>query len=169
MSWCGYKEKREQSGAQAGDSKSAAKIEKAVWPSEAKAQPGDAPTERKGTATGEEKQRDIRRTFKMLREVWLNIGVEKMDSHKGVTVKVLLDSGTTGVFMNRKMAERNSFKLEKLERLLIVKNVDGTVKSGGAIMHQIECNVYYKGYMERIRIDVCSLGKTDMILDIPWL
>jgi len=29
----------------------------------------------------------------MLREVWLNIGVEKVDTHEGVIVKALLDSG----------------------------------------------------------------------------
>ena len=40
-------------------------------------------------------QRDVRRMFKMLREVWMNIGVEKLDMHKGITVKALLDSGAT--------------------------------------------------------------------------
>ena len=29
-------------------------------------------------------QREIRRTFKMLREVWLNIGVEKIDIYKRI-------------------------------------------------------------------------------------
>ena len=29
----------------------------------------------------------------MLREVWIDIGIEKVDMHEGVTVKVLLDSG----------------------------------------------------------------------------
>jgi len=36
----------------------------------------------------------------MLREVWLNIGVEKIDMHEGVTVKALLHSGATGIFMD---------------------------------------------------------------------
>jgi len=31
------------------------------------------------TAKKEDRQRDVRRTFKMLREVWLNIEVEKVD------------------------------------------------------------------------------------------
>jgi len=31
--------------------------------------------------------------------------------HKNITVKVLLDSGATGMFMDRKMAVRNRFKL----------------------------------------------------------
>ena len=52
----------------------------------------------------------------MLREVQLNIRIKKIDMHKGITVKVLLDSSTTGMFMDRKMAARNGFKLQKLER-----------------------------------------------------
>jgi len=32
----------------------------------------------------------------MLREVWLNIGVEKIDTHEGVMVKALLDSSADG-------------------------------------------------------------------------
>jgi len=71
----------------------------------------------------------------MLREVWLNIGVEKIDMHEGVLIKALLDSGATGMFIDRQMATRHRFKLQKLERPLMVKNVDGTVNSGGAITH----------------------------------
>jgi len=114
-------------------------------------------------------RKEVRRTFKILREVWLNIGVEKIDIHEGVMIKALLDSGATGMFMDRQTAARHGFKLQKLERPLMVKNVDGTVNSGGAITHQVECNVFYKGHMERMRMDVCDLGKTEVILGIPWL
>jgi len=105
----------------------------------------------------------------MLREVWLNIGVEKIDMHKGVMIKALLDNGATGMFMDRQTAARHGFKLQKLERPLMVKNVDGTVNSRGAIMHQVKCNVFYKGHMERMQMDVCNLGKTEVILSMPWL
>jgi len=60
----------------------------------------------------------VRRIFKMLREVWLDIGVEKVDIHKDVTVKVLLDSSTTGMFMNQKIIARHRFRLQKLETIL---------------------------------------------------
>ena len=50
-----------------------------------------------------------------------------------------------------------------------VKNVDGTGNSGGAITHEVEVNMFYKGHVERVRMDVCELGKTDVILGIPWL
>ena len=80
----------------------------------------------------------------MLREVWLNIGVEKVDTYKSITVKVLLDSGAMEMFMDKKMAARHGFRLQKLERPVIVRNVDGTNNSREAITHQVEVNVYYK-------------------------
>ena len=71
----------------------------------------------------------------MLREVWLNIGIEKLDTHKGITIKVLLDSSTTGMFMNKRIMARHGFKLQKLERPIAGRNVDETNNSGGAIIH----------------------------------
>ena len=71
----------------------------------------------------------------MLREVWLNIGVEKVNMYEGVTVKVLLDSGTIEMFMDRKIAAKYRFRLQKLERPVVVRNMDGTNNSIGAITH----------------------------------
>jgi len=52
-----------------------------------------------------------------------------------MTVKMLLDSSTTGMFMDRKIAARNRFKLQKLKKPVVVRNVDGTNNSRGAIIH----------------------------------
>jgi len=41
----------------------------------------------------------------------LNIGVEKVDIHKEVMVKVLLDSGATEMFMNKEIAAKHGFRL----------------------------------------------------------
>jgi len=71
----------------------------------------------------------------MLREVWLNIGVEKIDTHEGIMIKVLLDSSATEMFIDRQVAARHGFKLQKLERPIAVRNVDGTNNSRGAITH----------------------------------
>ena len=70
----------------------------------------------------------------MLREVWLNIEVEKVDIHEGITVKVLLDSGTTEMFMDRRMAAKHGFRLQKLEKPIMVRNVDRTNNSTGAML-----------------------------------
>jgi len=29
--------------------------------------------------------------------------------------------------------------------------------------------MFFKGHVERARIDICNLGKTEMILGMPWL
>ena len=101
----------------------------------------------------------------MLREVQLNIRVEKIDTYEDI----VLDSGITGMFIDRKTAAKHGFRLQKLERLIPVRNVNGTNNSRGAITHQVEANVYYKGYVKRMRIDICDLGKTEVILEMPWL
>jgi len=103
----------------------------------------------------------------MLREVWMSIRVEKLDIHEGVTVKALLDSSATRMFMDKRMVARHGFKLQKLKRPIMVRNVNRTNNSGGAIMHQVECNVYYKGHVEKMRIDMCDLEKIEVILEMP--
>ena len=115
------------------------------------------------------KERVVRRTMRPLREVWMRIGLEKIDTHEGVTMKALLDSGATGMFVDRKFAEKHGFKMDKLEKALIVTNVDGSNNSGGRITHKVECNAYYKGHQEKMKFNVCNLGRTDVILGMPWL
>jgi len=92
-----------------------------------------------------------------------------VDTYEGVIVKALLDSGATGMFMDKKMAVKHGLRLQKLERPVAVRNVNRTNNSGGAITHQVEVNMYYKSHVERIRMDVYNLGKTDVILGMPWL
>ena len=36
-------------------------------------------------------------------------------------------------------------------------------------MHQVKYNMFFKGHIERARIDVCNLGKMELILGMPWL
>ena len=121
------------------------------------------------SAAKKNKQRDIRRTFKILRKIQLNIGVKKVDMHKGITVKALLDSGVTGMFINRKMVVKHGFRLQKLNRPVMVRNIDGTNNSAGAITYQVEVNIYYKNHVKRMKMDVCNLEKTNMILEILQL
>jgi len=99
----------------------------------------------------------------------MKVGLEKLESHEGVAVKVLLESGATGLFIDMAFAKEKGFRMEKMKKPLLVKNMDGTVNVGGAITHQVECNMFFKGHVERVRIDVCNLGKTEVILGMPWL
>ena len=96
------------------------------------------------------KAREVRQTFKPLREVWMNVGIEKIDTHEGRTVKALLDSGATELFMSKSLAQKGGYRLIKLDRPLQVRNVDGTDNSGDAITHEVKVNIFYKGHIERV-------------------
>jgi len=95
--------------------------------------------------------------------------MEKIDTYEGIMVKALLDSGTTGMFIDKRTTAKHRFRLQKLQRPIAVRNVDRTNNSRGTITYQVECNIYYKGHVERMRIDMCDLGKTEVILGMLWL
>jgi len=58
------------------------------------------------------------------------------------------------MFMDRRTAAKHSFMLQKLKRPIAVRNIDKTNNSGEAITYQVELNMYYKGYVKRIRMDM---------------
>jgi len=99
----------------------------------------------------------------------MKIGLEKIKSHKGVTVETLLDSEATGLFMDKGFAKEKRSRMEKLRKLVMVKNIDDTRNSGGAITYEVKCNMFFKEHIERVKINICNLGKTKVILGMPWL
>ena len=106
---------------------------------------------------------------KELREVTVKIRLERVDTQEGITVEMLLDSGATGLVMSSEFAKKQGFKLKKLERLMQVRNVDGSFNREGPIENTVEVNIYYKGHTERMEIDVIGGQKWSVILGIPWL
>ena len=50
-----------------------------------------------------------------------------------------------------------------------MRNVDGTRNSRGVITYEVEVNMFYKEHVERVRMNVCELKKTNVILGMPWL
>jgi len=47
--------------------------------------------------------------------------------------------------------------------------MNGTNNSVGSIIHEVKVKVYYKNHVKRMRMDMCDLGKTDVILGMLWL
>ena len=92
------------------------------------------------------------------------MGLKKLENYEGVAVRVLLDNRAIGLFMDMTFAQEKRFKMEKLKKPLLVRNVDGMVNAGGAIIYQVECNMFFRGHVKRARMNVCNLGKTEVIL-----
>ena len=105
----------------------------------------------------------------MLREVTVKIGLERIDTQEGITVEALLDSGAMGLVMSSEFTRKQGFKLKRLERLMQVRNVDGSFNKEGPIENTVEVNIYYQGHRERTEIDVIRGQKWSVILGMPWL
>ena len=99
----------------------------------------------------------------------IKIGLERLDTQEGITVEALLDSGATGLVMSSEFARKKRFKLKKLERPMQVRNMDGSFNWEGPIENTVEVNVYYKGHVERMEIDIIGGQKWGVILGMPWL
>jgi len=117
-----------------------------------------------------EKKIEVRKVEgKILREVTVKIGLERIDMQEGITVDALLDSGATGLVMSSEFAKKQDFKLKKLERPMNVRNVDGSLNKEGPIENIVEVNIYYQGHRKRMEIDVIGGQKWMVILGILWL
>ena len=76
-----------------------------------------------------------------------------------ITVEALLDSGATGLVMSSEFAKKQDFKLKKLERLINVRNVDGSLNKERLIENMVEVNIYYQEHRERTEIDMIGVQK----------
>ena len=123
-----------------------------------------------GTSDSEGSKEKVRKVEReTLREVTVKIGLERIDMQEGITVEALLDSGATGLVMSLEFARKQGFKLKKLERLMNVRNVDGSLNKERPIEHTVEVNIYYQGHRERMEIDVIGGQKWTVILGMLWL
>ena len=104
-----------------------------------------------------------------MREVMIKIGLERLDMQERITVEALLDSGATGLVMSLEFARKKVFKLKKLERPMQVRNMNRLFNREGLIENTVEVNMYYKGHMKRMEIDVIGGQKWGVILGMPWL
>ena len=90
----------------------------------------------------------------MLREVTVKIGLERIDTQEGVTVKALLDSRATELVMSLEFARKQGFKLRNIERSIYMRNMNRTLNKEGPIEHIMEVNIYHQEHRERLEIDV---------------
>jgi len=60
-----------------------------------------------------------------LREVKVKIGLEKINTQEGITVEALLNSSVIELVMSLEFTRKQRFKIQKIKRLIYVRNVDG--------------------------------------------
>ena len=105
----------------------------------------------------------------MLREVIIKIGLERINTQKGVTVEILLNSRVISLVISSEFAKKQKFKLKKIERLIYMRNINRTFNKERLIKYNVKVNIYYQEYRERTKIDVIKRQKQNIILKILWL
>jgi len=109
------------------------------------------------------------RTVRPQSELMINVGLRIMDTHRIVDVKALLDSGATGMFIDKKFAEGNGIAMQLLDKPIRVYNVDGTLNQGGSITHEVTLMLSHKGHKKKVVCKVCDLGKSTVTIGYIWL
>jgi len=80
--------------------------------------------------------------------------LKQKDKEDRIIVKALSDSRATRLVMSLEFARKNKFKKKKLNRLIYMRNVDGTFNYEGLIEYIVEVELFYKRHKERTEIDV---------------
>ena len=84
----------------------------------------------------------------------MKIGLERIDMQEEITVEALLDSSATGLAISLEFVRKQGFKLKKIDRLIYVRNLDGSLNKEGPIKYMVEVNIYYQEHRERTEIDI---------------
>jgi len=106
---------------------------------------------------------------KVLREVTVKIGLKQEEKEEGIITEALLDSEATGLVISEEFARRHRFKRMRLEKLVYVRNVDGTLNYAGPIVNTVEVEIFFRRHKERTLIDMIGEQKWSVILGMPWL
>ena len=72
--------------------------------------------------------------------------------------------------MNSELTRKQGFKLKKkIEKIIYVRNINGTINKKRPIENIIKINIYYQKYRKRIKTNMIRGQKQSIILEILWL
>jgi len=96
--------------------------------------------------------------------VILPIEVSTTDTSEVHSVKVLLDSGATGNFIDRDFVRTKGINTRSISHPIPVYNVDGFPNKAGQISEVVDVVLRYKTHSERTLLAVSNLEKQNIIL-----
>ena len=102
---------------------------------------------------------DAQETFLLL-----PVEIGTMDTSELYSVKVLLDSRTTGSFIDRDFVHSKGINTWTLSHNILVFNIDGSPNEAGQISEVVDILLCYKTHSKRMLLTVSSLGKQSLIL-----
>jgi len=99
----------------------------------------------------------------------LPIEIGTTDTSEVHSVKVLLDSGAIGNFIDKEFVHMKGISTRNISHPIPVFNMDNSPNEAGQISEVVDIVLCYKTYSERMLLAVSNLGKQSMILGYTWL
>src|SRR5258706_3893584 len=104
----------------------------------------------------------------------LNIQVKltsltSLTSLASVSTSTLLDSGATGMFINRSFMQKHQLETTPLPQPVLVRNVDGSPNENGSVMEEVHVTLHFRCHSERVHLTVTNLGQQMVIIGHSWL
>ena len=103
------------------------------------------------------------------RSLQLNIELQTTDTRETRAVKALLDSGATGMFIDRAYIKANRLPTWTLPSPIPVHNVDGTLNKAGSVTEVVELVLRYRNHSECAFFAMTGMGSRKVIMGHSWL
>ena len=86
-----------------------------------------------------------------------------------MSTSALLDSGATGMFIDRKFVQQHKLETSQLPQAIPVRNIDGSINKNGPITEEVHVILQLGDHMEQARLAVANLGQQTVIIGHSWL
>jgi len=90
-----------------------------------------------------------------------------MKTGKELQLQMLVDSGCTQTGINKQLVKKERIKMEPIDKIFEVFNVDGT--RNGAVTQRTLLEIEINRHKERIDAAVMDLNGTNIFLEYDWL
>ena len=94
--------------------------------------------------------------------------LSEKNKERTIETKALLDTGAGGKFIDQNFVLAHGIRTHKLEKPIIVYNVDGTKNKTGTITQYADVKLQVGDRIRTTWLMVTGLGKQKVILGFPW-
>jgi predicted aspartyl protease len=81
----------------------------------------------------------------------------------------MIDSGATGLFLNKRVVDQHKIMTLKLKQRISLHNIDGSKNKAVGITHYARLNMKIGDTAKKTNFFITDIGPEDIILGLPWL
>src|SRR5260370_41383587 len=99
----------------------------------------------------------------------LSVHITPVTSLEPISMTALLDSGATGMFINRDFVQRHRLETTPLPQPVLLHNLDGSANEHGSIMEEGHALLRFGQHSEKAQFAVTNPRTQSVIIGHPWL